>query len=94
MNPLKAIWFTNATGNIGIVMAEDGYGELGFYIGAGQGMHEVIDINNIANLGSRFPQEIGNQLFGIKNEPARTTDGIPAVAKKSRASKGVPNMES
>jgi hypothetical protein len=29
-------------------------------------MHEVIDVNNIAALGARFPDNAGDLLFNIK----------------------------
>jgi hypothetical protein len=66
MTPLKAIWFSGGKGTIGIVRAESDQGEIGYYIGTGDGMHEVIDVNNIAALGARFPDNAGDLLFNIK----------------------------
>jgi len=82
MNPLRVKWFTSGTGAVGIVMAEDDHGEVGYYIGLGMGMHEVIDINNIAAIGARFPNEVGELLFGVKKPKAKN-----APAKRVRASK-------
>lgn len=83
MKPLRAKWFTSGTGSVGIVMAEDDYGDLGYYIGVGMGMHEGIDINNIAAIGARFPEEVGELLFGVKKPKAKNA----ATTKRSRASK-------
>ena len=76
MTPLRAAWFTGGTGSVGIVMAQDDHGEVGYYIGIGMGMHEGIDINRIAAIGARFPTELGEILFNVKkakNAPAKRT---------------------
>lgn len=80
MTPLKALWFNGGKGAIGIVKAMNDHGEIGYYIGAGDGLHEIIDINNIANLGARFPDEAAEVLFGkhveetnnVQNEKQQT----------------------
>jgi len=64
MIPLKALWFTGGKGSIGLVKAKSDHGEIMYLIGAGDGLHEVIDVNNIANLGARFPVEAAEVLFG------------------------------
>lgn len=46
MTPLKALWFNGGKGTIGIVKAMNDHKEIGYYIGAADGLHEVIDINN------------------------------------------------
>jgi hypothetical protein len=66
MTPLKAIWFAGGKGTIGIVRTESDQGEIGYFIGTGDGMHEVIDVNNIAALGAKFPDNAGDLLFNIK----------------------------
>ena len=58
MTPIKALWFNGGQGTIGIVRAKSDQGEIGYFIGSADGLHEVIDINNIANRGAKFP-EIG-----------------------------------
>ena len=78
MTPLRAVWFNNGTGAVGIVMAQDDHGEVGYYIGIGMGMHEGIDVNRIAAIGSRFPNDLGNVLFNVKEKN---------VTKRTRASK-------
>jgi hypothetical protein len=82
MNPLRVRWFTSGMGTIGIVMAEDDHGSLGYYIGVGMGLHPGIDINNIAALGARFPEEVGELLFGVKKPKAKN-----APAKRTRTPK-------
>jgi hypothetical protein len=64
MTPLKALWFTGGRGTVGLVKARSDHGEIMYLIGVGEGMHEVIDVNNIANLGARFPNEAAEVLFG------------------------------
>ena len=84
MTPLKALWFNGGKGTIGLVKARTDHGEIMYLIGAGDGLHEVIDVNNIANLGARFPDEAAEVLFGKhieetkieqdeKQQPARRT---------------------
>ena len=72
MIPLKALWFNGGKGSIAIVKAMNDHREVMYFIGAGDGLHEVIDINNIANLGARFPKEAAEVLFGPHIE--ETTD--------------------
>lgn len=80
MTPLKALWFSGGKGTIGLVKARTDQGEIMYLIGAADGLHEVIDINNIANLGARFPDEAAEVLFGkhveetnnVQNEKQQT----------------------
>jgi hypothetical protein len=80
MTPLKALWFSGGKGTIGLVKARSDHGEIMYLIGAADGLHEVIDVNNIANLGARFPDEAAEVLFGphieetknVKNEKQQT----------------------
>ena len=66
MTPIKALWFNGGQGTIGIVRAKSDQGEIGYFIGSADGLHEVIDINNIANRGAKFPDNAGDLLFNIK----------------------------
>ena len=66
MTPLKAIWFVGEKGTIGIVRSKSDQGKIGYTIGLAEGLHEVIDINNIASRGASFPDNAGDLLFNIK----------------------------
>ena len=93
MTPLRAKWFNTKTGIVGIVFAEDDFGNKDYFIGVAQGIHEPIDIANIANIGTLFPQEVGDLLFGAPNEPERTESGIPEVVERSEDSTRIQPME-
>jgi hypothetical protein len=93
MNPLRAKWFNTKTGIIGIVFAEDDFGNTDYFIGVAQGLHEPIDIANIANIGTLFPTEVGDLLFGITNEPERTESGISGVVERPETSARVQPVE-
>ena len=93
MNPLRAKWFNTKTGIIGIVFAEDDFGNTDYFIGVAQGLHEPIDIANIANIGTLFPHEVGDLLFGVTNEPERTKSGIPEVVERPKTTARVQPVE-
>lgn len=89
MTPLKALWFEGGKGTIGIVKAMNDFKEVLYFIGAGDGLHEVIDVNNIANRGAPFPKEAAEVLFGkhveeTKDEPIKKQQTVRrARAKKA-----------
>ena len=93
MTPLRAKWFNTKTGIIGIVYAQDDFENKDYFIGVAQGLHEPIDIANIANIGTLFPQEVGDLLFGITNEPERTESGISGVVERPETSARVQPVE-
>jgi hypothetical protein len=62
-------------------MAEDELGEIFYLIGTGDGLNEIIDVNLITAFGARFPNALGDALFGR---------GAPAVAKRPASAKRVP----
>jgi hypothetical protein len=59
----NALWFTSSMGTVGVVKAMDERKLIYYFIGVAQGLHEPIDINNIMNIGSRFPDHVGVVLF-------------------------------
>ena len=79
LSPIKCKWF-NSRGTVGIVMAEDELGEIFYLIGAGDGLNENIDVNLITSFGARFPNDLGDALFGRR---------APAVAKRPASAKRV-----
>lgn len=79
LTPIKCQWFTSRT-PVGIVMAEDEVGEIFYLIGTGDGLNEAIDVNLITAFGARFPNALGDALFGR---------GAPAVAKRPASAKRV-----
>ncbi len=80
LTPIKCQWFTSRS-KVGIVMAEDELGEIFYLIGTGDGLNEIIDVNLITAFGARFPNALGDALFGR---------GAPAVAKRPPSAKRVP----
>jgi len=82
LTPIKCQWFTSRS-KVGIVMAEDELGEIFYLIGTGDGLNEVIDVNLITAFGARFPNHLGDALFGR---------GAPAVAKRPASAKRVPTV--
>ena len=80
LTPIKCQWFTSRS-KVGIVMAEDELGEIFYLIGTGDGLNEIIDVNLITAFGARFPNALGDALFGR---------GAPAVAKRPASAKRVP----
>ena len=91
MNPLRAKWFNTKTGIIGIVYAADDSGNKDYFIGVAQGLHEPIDIANIANIGTLFPKDVGDLLFGVTHE--RPEEGISGVVERPEDSARVQPME-
>ena len=79
LTPIKCQWFTSRS-KVGIVMAEDELGEIFYLIGTGDGLNEIIDVNLITAFGARFPNALGDALFGR---------GAPAVAKRPASAKRV-----
>jgi hypothetical protein len=67
---LGTVWFCAGHGNVGVVRVNNGF-EIKYYIGQCFGIDEKQDITHIADLGSRFPSEAGDALFGIKNTEAK-----------------------
>jgi len=92
MTPLRAKWFNTKTGIIGVVYAQDDFGNKDYFIGVAQGLHEPIDIANIANIGTLFPQEVGDLLFGVTHEDTRA--GISGVVERPETTARVQPMES
>lgn len=62
---LEARWFANSTGCTGIVKSTIDDQPHRYFIGAGYGLSEHEDIERIADWGSSFPTEIGDQLFAV-----------------------------
>jgi hypothetical protein len=97
MTPLKAKWFNGARGTIGIIQSLDDEGEVLYTIGAADGLHEPIDINNIANAGAKFPTDIGHTLFGHKkgksNEQDEKQQRVRAVEERPTRARGVRPLE-
>ena len=79
LTPQRCLWF-NGRSTVGIVMAEDELGEIFYLIGAGDGLNETIDVNLITSFGARFPDAVGDMLFGRR---------VSAVAKRSTSAKRV-----
>jgi hypothetical protein len=94
MTPLRAKWFNTKTGIVGIVYAADDFGKEDYFIGVAQGMHEPIDIANIANIGTLFPLEVGDLLFGVTREPAKQPAArVPRVVERPKTSARVQPVE-
>ena len=90
LSPIKCKWF-NGRGVVGIVMAEDELGEIFYLIGTGDGLNEQIDVNLITAFGARFPQSLGDALFGVQPVAKRPASAkrVSTVAKKG-AKKATP----
>ena len=93
MTPLRAKWFNTKTGIIGIVFAQDDYENKDYFIGVAQGLHEPIDIANIANIGTLFPKDVGDLLFGITHDTEQPESGIQGVAGEPKVPARVQPME-
>jgi hypothetical protein len=93
MTPLRAKWFNTKTGIVGIVYAQDDYENKDYFIGVAQGLHEPIDIANIANIGTPFPKDVGDLLFGITHDTDRPESGIQGVAGEPEAPARVQPVE-
>ena len=74
----NALWFKSSMGTVGIVQATDERKSLYYFIGVAQGLHEPIDINNIMNIGSQFPDRVGKVLFA--GMPDRVIAPVPNSA--------------
>lgn len=66
MKILGHYWFTNGMGTVGIVRVQTDHEGIMYYIGTGTGFSEEYDAQRIADWGSVFPTNVGNNLFGIK----------------------------
>ena len=62
MKFLDVRWFND----IGIVQVEDEYEGIKYFIKYGLGEDEKTDIQHIMDWGSRFPNDAGDVLFGVK----------------------------
>jgi hypothetical protein len=93
MTPLRAKWFNTKTGIVGIVYAQDDFENKDYFIGVAQGLHEPIDIANIANIGTLFPKDVGDLLFGVTHDGERIESGIHGVAAKPESSGGVQRVD-
>ena len=79
LTPKRCLWF-NGRGTVGITLAEDELGVVSYWIGAGDGLNETIDVNLITAFGARFPDAAGELLFGT---------GVPRVEKRRASAKRV-----
>lgn len=59
------MWFCGRT-NVGIVMVNDEYDGVKYYISAVSGVDEEYDKQFIADWGSTFPKDAGDALFHRK----------------------------
>lgn len=64
---LEVRWFSGRS-TIGVVRVVDPYDGPKYYIGPGQGISEEADTKMIRDWGTRFPNDAGDVLFGIKKE--------------------------
>jgi len=62
MEILDVKWFCGRT-NVGIVMVNDEYDGIKYYISSVSGVNEELDKKFIAEWGSTFPKEAGDALF-------------------------------
>ena len=88
LTPIKCHWFTGRAA-VGIVMAQDELGEIFYLIGTGDGLNETIDVNLITAFGARFPNHIGDALFGVQPVVKRPASAkrVSTVAKKGAPAK-------
>jgi hypothetical protein len=63
MKNLKATWFTNHSGCVGIVRGKPEVGEDKAYIGIVSGLDEELDKIYVAEFGSPFPIEAAKLLI-------------------------------
>lgn len=66
MRVLDVKWYCGRT-NVGIVRVQTDYEGIKYYIGAVEGLDEMIDTNFIASWGSTFPSHAGDALFGVES---------------------------
>jgi len=52
--------------SVGVVMVEDEYDGLLYYIGPSNNNDEVKDVEWIASWGAKFPKSAGDVLFGVQ----------------------------
>lgn len=64
MKILDVRWF-NGTSCVGIVRVHVPYDGIKYYVGTCTGMEEEIDMEYIAAWGARFPNHVGDILFGV-----------------------------
>jgi hypothetical protein len=65
MNIKDHRWFTSAAGTVGIVVIDDKWDGIKYYISAVDGNNETADIKYIAEYGAVFPKPAGDILFEI-----------------------------
>jgi hypothetical protein len=68
MKLLGVRWFSGQQ-CVGLVRVEHDYDGIVYYIGVAMGGDEDIDTEHIMAWGARFPNDAGDLLFGVKNEP-------------------------
>jgi hypothetical protein len=64
MKFLDVLWFSGGS-TVGIVRCEVEYEGIKYYIGAANSGLEGTDIEYIMAYGARFPNNIGDMLFGV-----------------------------
>ena len=62
MEILDVMWFCGRT-NVGIVMVNDEYDGIKYYIASVDGINEELDKKFISEWGSTFPKDAGDRLF-------------------------------
>lgn len=67
MKVLGIEWFTNALGCIGIARVETEHEGILYFISAAPGKDEEMDIALVRDYGARFPNHVGDVLFGVKS---------------------------
>lgn len=60
--PVGVVWFTGATGCVGIVKVMTDTGDK-YYIGVATGLDEKADAQSIADWGAQYPRNAGRILF-------------------------------
>lgn len=68
MKLLDVRWFSGAQ-CVGIVRVLQDYEGTVYYIGPALGGDEAIDTEYIMAYGARFPNDAGDLLFGVNNDP-------------------------
>ena len=71
MKVLDVRWFSGGH-VVGIVRVDVPYEGIKYYIGSGHGDDEQVDIDYISAFGATFPSDVGDILFGVKNETMDT----------------------
>lgn len=57
-------WFSG-TSCVGIVKAIDDHSGVKYYIGSASNIDEIFDADHIMRWGAKFPNEVGDLLFGV-----------------------------